>query len=486
MKGHFRVSLIWVFAFLGGHLKQQQPQGLPDTGRALVKIKTIKRKIAIAGTTRSGKTVFLTSLLNHLYEHNPKVFPIDDDGTVRISDVRALPVSKRIGSKFNFDGYRDALVYHGKWPKKTRDTSHFIVSFRRSDWNFSRNQLHFFDLPGERIADASISKHDNYEDWSDEVINHIASSTPYRELATEFFSSLDRSDLTAESLVAAYRLAMARFYINFKTMITPSTFILDQNGGMPRSRTKDDFLEEQRERFSGLSPDSETGHDRQFAPMSEKARNTNPELVKTLSKNYDLYRKQVVLPVFNQIQSSKRLIVLIDIPSLLNGGVDLYNDNRQILIDLFDVLRPGSFLSRIFPGRKLLDRVAFVATKCDIVHPNDVENDRLFNLLKEMTHRFAYQIEEIRFEQFRWFTASAMVSAKPAEGEQEMRAVMTHNNPEGEEKIFKVSSLPEKWPSSWKYGDFSFHSVMPRMPENKALSPEHHNLNRIFEFITKD
>ena len=37
----------------------------------------ISRKIAVIGTARSGKTVFLTSLINHLKEHNKMDFIIN-------------------------------------------------------------------------------------------------------------------------------------------------------------------------------------------------------------------------------------------------------------------------------------------------------------------------------------------------------------------------------------------------------------------------
>ena len=121
------------------------------------KIKKISRKIAIIGTARAGKTVFLTSLINHLLEHNRQDFVVGERVPVQISNFRLVSVPARVGHKFNYGACRDALVHQGEWPEKTRDTSHFICNFERSDWKFSRNELHFFDLPGESFADAAIA-----------------------------------------------------------------------------------------------------------------------------------------------------------------------------------------------------------------------------------------------------------------------------------------------------------------------------------------
>jgi uncharacterized protein len=446
----------------------------------------IHQKIAIIGTARSGKTVFLTSLINHLMEHNHIDFRIGKNNIVTIRDMKILPVSKKIGGKFNYSAYRDALVHQGKWPEKTRDTSHVLCNFKRSDWKWNRSELHFFDLPGERIADAAIAQYENYAEWSDHVLENINGSTPYRELAGEFLGALNNIDgCSVSELINSYKLALAHFYINFRTMITPSTFILDQNGQTPKSRTKEEFLSEHNKCFSGLGPGKDN-EDQQFVPLPEKIREKKPELVQQFVTHYKLYRKQIAKPIFDHLKSCNRLIVLVDIPSLLNGGVAMYNDNRQILEDLFNILQPESWLMRLFSSHTKLNRVAFVATKSDIVHPADIDKNLLLNLLREMTDKFAVNLSEFDVER-KFFTCSAIVSAQPADGEYQMRGLLRDNkNPELSEKIFSVPKLPPRWPEDWKYGDFKFPSVWPRIPANKAIPPKHDGLDKIFDFITED
>ena len=47
---------------------------------------SINRKIAIVGTARAGKTVFLTSLINHLEEHHKTDFVVSEEKSVSITD----------------------------------------------------------------------------------------------------------------------------------------------------------------------------------------------------------------------------------------------------------------------------------------------------------------------------------------------------------------------------------------------------------------
>lgn len=441
------------------------------------------RKIAIVGTARSGKTVFLTSLINHLFEHHQTEFKIGKGGSVQISKMKAKRVPQKYGEKFSFAQHREALVHDGNWPKKTRDSSHFICNFRRSDcWSIRTSELHFFDFPGERIADVAIGRYPIYEDWSDCVLEHINSSTAYQKLATEYLDTLEQNGPDAKRIIDTYKVALARFCTRYKPMITPSTFLLDQEGKMPESQSGEEFINrEAATRYAGLPPQG--SGDRQFAPLSENVRRASPDLVKKFARHYQTYRNLVVMPIFDYLKSCKRLIVLIDIPTLLNGGVSTYNDNRQLLGDLFEVLQPESWLRRMFTRYTKLDRVAVVATKSDIVHPVDIENGRLLGLLKQMTDRFTYDLESVEFKEF---ICSAIVSARPAGNNRNLRGVLEADNPSREEKVFPVSELPEKWPDEWKHGDFHFFGVRPRVPANKAIPPEQNGVDRVFNFIAED
>ncbi|MFP4052862.1 MAG: YcjX family protein, partial [Phycisphaerae bacterium] len=180
-----------------------------------------------------------------------------------------------------------------------------------------------------------------------------------------------------------------------------------------------------------------------------------------------------------------RLVVLVDIPSLLMGGVGRYNDNRQVLLDLFESLRPDSSLGgrlwrllTFWKGR--IERVAFVATKADLVHPSDVKNNRLQELLEQMTARAKTLLEGVRFD---WFVCSACRSTRPGSSEHTLIGRPATGDPDGPETEFRVSPVPESWPDDWTPGDYRYSQVHPVVSRNLQIPPDHVGLDRVFDFF---
>ena len=89
---------------------------------------TAKKKIAITGLARSGKTSFLTSLLWQLHEFENATFRLENN--VKITQFREV----RAASTFPFDRFRSLMSSEdGNWPKKTTDDHRYVCTFRRSD-----------------------------------------------------------------------------------------------------------------------------------------------------------------------------------------------------------------------------------------------------------------------------------------------------------------------------------------------------------------
>jgi predicted YcjX-like family ATPase len=81
------------------------------------KVRTADIRIGVVGLYASGKTVFLTSLINHLRNHDPGRFRLGD-GTVTLRKFREHTPEPDWG-QFEYERFRDAFV--GKcWPGKTR------------------------------------------------------------------------------------------------------------------------------------------------------------------------------------------------------------------------------------------------------------------------------------------------------------------------------------------------------------------------------
>src|SRR5262245_30145529 len=92
-----------------------------QTSMSIFRVKTTEARVGVVGLYSAGKTVLLTSLINHLQDHDPDRFPLGAPGTrLRKFTVHA-PDSG--WAAFNYTGYRDALVNAGRWPSKTTDRS---------------------------------------------------------------------------------------------------------------------------------------------------------------------------------------------------------------------------------------------------------------------------------------------------------------------------------------------------------------------------
>lgn len=458
-------------------------------------------KIGITGIAGGGKTVFLSSLIWQLMEIESADFFPGPGPT--ISDVREIPLKEGTGEPFPFERYRDSLSHQGLWPAKTVDCYRYACDFRRRERSRKgfldfrrlgrmalggRERLDFFDFPGERIADAAIASFPHHARWSDHMLEHFQSHSDYREAVEPYMKLMGEMSRMTVSLknpenltgwvAHAYKVTMARLIYGYRPLISPSTFLLGREGDMARPLPEEELA---KSRAAGLDPSA------QFAPLPREIRWGYPELAREMAENYEVYRADLALPLFREIGNAESLVILVDIPSILTGGVGRYNDNRQILLDLFESLRPDSTLgARLLKiltfWRKKLKRVAFVATKADLVHPDDIRNGRMEALLKAMTGRAKRMLPEVEFG---WFTCSAVRSTRPGRRPGRLIGRPTYRNPLRMEKEFEVSRLPENWPGNWTAGDFRFQSVMPVIHRNVQIPPDHLGMDRLVEFLIR-
>jgi predicted YcjX-like family ATPase len=455
---------------------------------SLLLLKTIECRVGVVGLYNSGKTVLLTSLVNHLQDHDPDRFPLGSNQT-RIRKFTVLPPDPGWAA-FNYPGHRDALVSAGRWPAKTTDRAQFACRFERSDWTWSDCLLKLYDLPGERVADAGMVGRD-FTGWSERMLALFVNDAGYRACTAPFLDAVKKPGVTAEELLRAYKLALAYLILHFKPLISPSTFLLDTHGSAARPDTPENLAAA---RVCGEDAASE------FCPLPADLRTPGSELFETFSARYRRYVERVVEPTVLAFKSCTALVVLVDVTTLLAGGVGMYDDNRQIVRDLFDVLSPGE--NRIFgplarglstlllphqwrPG--WITRVAFAAPKMDLVHPAD--RDRLLGLLKRMAERYAADRDGLKYD---FFNLSAVVSTKalpPAAGGPRvlvgtpLRGADGKKVPPGPDQRFTVGELPDDWPTEWPPGRYTFPEVYPRMPARKDYPPDQVNVDRLASFV---
>lgn len=432
-------------------------------------------RVALAGTTGCGKTMFLTSLLWQLEEFDETRFHLRNGVTLRGFREERVPKSRKA---FPFRQFRSVLAHEYKWPERTCDVYRYRCAFHRSDrWLVPRRQsVDFLDMPGDRVADAAMVVHDDYGAWSDHVLTRLDQDTVGRQVKKQFRAEAARPGAGRREVVLAWRRALARLILAYKPFVSPSVFLLDRNGKHARKGGAEELVAERR---CGLD------ESREFAPLPGEVRNWNPGLAGPMQRHYRGYRKELVLPLFRDLMSARSLVVLVDVPSLLRTEDRRYVDERDVIIDLLAAMRDDALHARflqVLGLRDSLKRVAFVAAKADQVSPEDLRNGRLHALLRSMTHRAADALP--RWVKVQWFVCSACVSTRPGRAAHTLVG-QTQPGPytaDRQAAEFDVTPLPEAWPGSWKEGDYQYPDFWPRVPENLMTPPRHRNLDAVFDF----
>jgi predicted YcjX-like family ATPase len=457
----------------------------------LLPFKTAERRIGILGPGWSGKTIFLTSLINHLSCHDPRYFHLGKGrASAEVRKFRKLD-QDRGWPEFEYEKFRERLV-HRRWPKKTRDSSQYVCRFERSDWTFYDMILKLYDLPGERINDFGMLKKgsDTFADWSDTFMKRLDRDISYADRFEGYLKRLDDPAISEEQILHSYKATLGRLRLAYKPYLTPSTFALNREGEPPPAGRDPEQLAS--ERYVGLRPGDE------FAPLPREARRKHPLIAGLFAQRFDRYADHVVAPLVAALRSCHGLVILVDILQLLATDTATRDDYQELLRDMLRALDPKENL--LYAGlRKVseallphqvrpswISRIAFVAPKADLVHPED--RNRLKHLLRTMVERDARDLDGIKCD---YFNVAAVRATESAPGGEARRLLMGstmldaagHAIDPGERQKYMVSPLPDEWLHHWRPGDFVFPSVYPQIPPRKDCAPDHVGLDEVFNFL---
>jgi uncharacterized protein len=463
-------------------------------------LKTIERRIGVIGPRWSGKTVFLTSLINHLKFHDPPRFVLGNRKRPgEVTHFRELPendFSARGGGGlpwFDYEGYRNQFVQNSRWPATTRDASQYACRFERSDWHFADMQLRLFDLPGERVNDIPMmisAREPNlaFAIWSDRTCKRLSKDLTAAEFFRHYFAKLDEAGVTEADLLHTYKVALAKTRLAYRPYVSPSSYLLDRNGNRVKG-TDPEVLA--KTRYCGLGPDEE------FAPLPANFRLQNAETASRFAHRFTRYRDEVVAPVVTQLKSCHGLVVIVDVLAVLGHGTGMYNDYRTLITDLLAALDPKDsaldlVLRNVYQAflplswrRSWISRIAFVAPKIDRVPFED--RARVKGLMELMVRHDARNCRGVSIE---YFAVASVVGAKEMQGGKHEMLGSTiydatgHPLEPGPERKFAVSKVPDTWPEGgWRPGDFVFPDVYPRVSPLSNCPTEQSGLDEVFNFL---
>ena len=325
-------------------------------------------RLGVTGLARSGKTVFITSLVANLMNRGrmPQLVAAADG---RIDAAYLQPQPDDTVPRFDYEAHLAALTAPAPhWPDSTRAVSELRLSLKvrptglLAGFSGARTvHLDIVDYPGEWLLDLALMDK-SYAQWSAEALARIAD----RPQALAFLAAAGSADATAAHDEPAAQ-ALARSFTEYLTAAraagyydcTPGRFLLPGDlAGSPVLT---------------------------FAPLPGIEAPRRRSLGAEMARRFEAYKAQVVRPFFrDHFARIDRQVVLVDALGAINAGPRAVEDMRLAMADILSAFRPGrnAFLSQIFLGKRV-ERILFAATKADHLHHS--QHARLTAIMEALT-----------------------------------------------------------------------------------------------------
>jgi hypothetical protein len=325
-------------------------------------------RLGVTGLARSGKTVFITSLVANLLDRG-RMGQLRAAATGAIRAAYLQPQPDDTVPRFEYERHLAALTSaHPHWPDSTRAISELRLSLRVQPSGLlgplsGPRTLHvdIVDYPGEWLLDLALLDK-SYASWSADTLARMAT----RDAAAQYLAQAGGvqpgaplDELQAQALAADFTayLSAARqagFYD-----CTPGRFL--------------------------LPGDLEGSPVLTFAPLADPGRAPRRSLWHEMERRYEAYKAQVVRPFFrDHFARIDRQVVLVDALGAISAGPQAVEDMRHAMADILGAFRPGrnAFLSRLLLGKRV-ERILFAATKADHLH--HTQHPRLTGIMQALT-----------------------------------------------------------------------------------------------------
>ena len=362
------------FSALSPHLGQAKQQAEELLNRTLDR----SVRLAVTGLSRSGKTVFISSLIHQLMHglDNTRLPFFEIVGSGRLRGTKAQPQPDLHIPSFRYDLAIESLSAEPpRWPEPTSGISETRLAIRYKTNNpllkhlTATNTLYvdIIDYPGEWLLDLPLLDL-SFEQWSSQIIE-ACQLEPRLKLSRAWRDFMQNIDISHASPDSELRQA-SQLYTDFLydcrqkqhglTLLQPGRFT------MPGDLKGAPLLE--------------------FCPLlliPEHAPKAKDSFYQTMKRRYESYKEHVVRKFYKEhFTQFDRQIVLADVLMAFNTGYASFNDMRSaidLVLKSFEYGKSGIF-NRLFSSK--IDKLLFAATKADHVTPNQLPNlERFLQLM---------------------------------------------------------------------------------------------------------
>jgi uncharacterized protein len=339
--------------------------------------------LAVTGLSRSGKTVFITSLIHNLLSsvHNPNRMPL-----LNVIGERRLIAANLAGAKahrlprFPYLANVEKMAIPD-WPERTADISEIGVELRFAPANTvgrfltevtgspASLTIRIVDYPGEWLLDLALLGQ-SYAEWSRATLRAFRQGVR-AGVAGDFLAFIaqhgadeNASEEVAKQAHDLYRACLIKARDEHGlSFLQPGRFLCRGTlGDVP---------------YLWFAPlDVRDGYE-VLVPHTLGA---------LMAERFEVYKREAVERFYqDHFRHYSRQIVLVDVLRALLAGRDAFEDTRLALDAILESFRYGA--GGILAQFKLLfgshiDKVLFAATKAD--HVPDIQRDHLAALLRNM------------------------------------------------------------------------------------------------------
>ncbi len=436
-------------------------------------------RLAVTGLSRSGKTAFITALVNQL-EHaaiDGRLPLWDAQRQGRILGARRVPQLNAHIPTFAYERGLDSLFGEPPaWPEPTRGVAEVRLEIRYRTRHPLRKHLgeistlyvDLVDYPGEWLLDLPLLEL-SYEQWSEQVANQLR-RPELQALASSWLEPRWQAEQAFEERPACELAARYTAYLHACKrelglhFIQPGRFVLPgEYAGAPLLQ------------FVPWVWDK---------PASEPA---DGSLYATFKQRFEQYKQHLVQGFYEQhFAGFDRQIVLVDCLQPLNAGAASFGDMQQAIARIMESFAYGksNWWRRLFAPR--IDKLLFVASKADHVTPE--QHAPLVSLLQHLVSsgRGQARFEGIETECLALAAIKATEVGKGLANGREFPAIRG-TSLAGEPLLLFPGEVPSHIPPAqwWHNQGFDFQAFRP-LPMSPHQALPHIRLDAALEFLLGD